>query len=104
MSTGVVIGAGDRGYDAYTTHLLDHPEDGRVVAVAEPDPTRRQRFAARYDLPASGCFETWEDLLAGPRLADWALVAAAFVFLQVAKLPPWLVVVGFAVATAVFLP
>ena len=38
------------------------------------------------------------------RPADWALVAAAFVFLQVAKAPPWLVVIGFAVATAVFLP
>jgi len=35
--------------------------------------------------------------------ADWALLIAAFVFLQVAKLPPWLVVVGFAVATGVFL-
>lgn len=38
------------------------------------------------------------------RPADWALVAAAFVFLQVARAPPWLVVIGFAVATAVFLP
>ncbi|MBX3285359.1 MAG: Gfo/Idh/MocA family oxidoreductase [Actinobacteria bacterium] len=75
MSTGVVIGAGDRGYDAYTTHLLDHPDDGRVVAVAEPDPTRRHRFAERYSLGTSACYETWEDLLAGPRLADWALVA-----------------------------
>jgi chromate transporter len=37
------------------------------------------------------------------RPADWALVAAAFVFLQVAKLPPWLVVIGFAVATGVLL-
>ncbi len=37
------------------------------------------------------------------RPADWALVAAAFVFLAVARLPPWLVVIGFAVATALFL-
>ncbi|TAL33417.1 MAG: chromate efflux transporter [Phenylobacterium sp.] len=37
------------------------------------------------------------------RPADWALLAAAFVFLHVAKLPPWLVVIGFAVATGVFL-
>jgi chromate transporter len=37
------------------------------------------------------------------RPADWALVAAAFVFLTVAKLPPWLVVIGFAVATGVLL-
>jgi chromate transporter len=33
------------------------------------------------------------------RPADWALVAAAYVFLAVARLPPWLVVVGFALTT-----
>ena len=36
--------------------------------------------------------------------ADWALVAAAFVFLQVAKLPPWLVVISFAIATGLLPP
>jgi len=47
----------------------------------------------------------WDPVLMASiqRPADWALLAAAFVFLQVAKLPPWLVVVGFAVATGVFL-
>lgn len=46
----------------------------------------------------------WDPVLmsAVRRPTDWALVAAAFVFLQVVKLPPWLVVVGFAVATGVF--
>ena len=33
----------------------------------------------------------------------WVLVAAAYVFLAVARLPPWLVVAGFAVATGLFL-
>ena len=33
------------------------------------------------------------------RPADWALVLAAWLFLAVARLPPWLVVIGFAVAT-----
>jgi len=33
------------------------------------------------------------------RPADWALVAAAWVFLAIARLPPWLVVIGFAAAT-----
>lgn len=37
------------------------------------------------------------------RPADWALVAAAFIFLQVAKLPPWLIVIGFAAATGLLL-
>ncbi|MFN4176234.1 chromate efflux transporter [Phenylobacterium sp.] len=47
----------------------------------------------------------WDPVLSSTveRPSDWALIAAAFVFLQVAKLPPWLVVVGFAVATGVFL-
>lgn len=47
----------------------------------------------------------WDPVLmsAVRRPADWALVAAAYVFLAVARLPPWLVVIGFAAATAVFL-
>lgn len=45
----------------------------------------------------------WDPVLTGTveRPTDWALVAAAFVFLAVAKLPPWLVVIGFAVTTGV---
>ncbi len=48
----------------------------------------------------------WDPVLmmAVHRPADWALVAAAYVFLAIARAPPWLVVIGFAVATAVFLP
>jgi chromate transporter len=37
------------------------------------------------------------------RPADWALVAAAYVFLAVAKLPPWLVVIGFSAAAGLLL-
>jgi chromate transporter len=48
----------------------------------------------------------WDPVLmtAVHRKADWALVAAAFIFLQIAKAPPWLVVLGFAGATGFFLP
>jgi chromate transporter len=38
------------------------------------------------------------------RPSDWLLVAGAFVFLAVARLPPWLVVVGFAAAVGLFHP
>ena len=37
------------------------------------------------------------------RPSDWALLAAAYVFLTVARLPPWLVVIGFATATGALL-
>jgi chromate transporter len=45
----------------------------------------------------------WQPVLTSTvrRPADWALVAAAWVFLSIARLPPWLVVIGFAVATGV---
>ena len=38
------------------------------------------------------------------RPADWLLIGAAYIFLAVAKLPPWLVVIGFATATGVLTP
>jgi chromate transporter len=43
----------------------------------------------------------WDPVLMSAvlRPRDWALVAAAFIFLVVARLPAWMVVVGFAVAT-----
>jgi len=36
------------------------------------------------------------------RPSDWALATGAFVFLSVAKLPPWMVVLGFAALVGVF--
>ena len=36
------------------------------------------------------------------RPSDWALAAAAYVFLTVARMPPWVVVVGFAAVIGVF--
>ena len=73
--TGVVVGAGDRGYDAYTRLFLDEPGEGSIVGVAEPDEGRRRRFADRYSVPSSGCYEGWEELFAAPRTADFALIA-----------------------------
>lgn len=76
-TTGVVVGAGDRGYDAYARLFLDDPAAGRIVAVAEPDRGRRERFAARYSLPAPACHDGWEDLFAAGRIGDFALVTTA---------------------------
>lgn len=70
--TFAVLGAGGRG-----THLsqwlLNHPDAGRVVAVAEPDPDRREHLAKLHRIPAENQFERWEDLLARPKLADVVL-------------------------------
>jgi predicted dehydrogenase len=68
----VAIGAGGRGFGAYAPYALSHPEELRFVAVAEPDPARRARFAATYGVPASACFASWDELVARGRLGDAA--------------------------------
>jgi predicted dehydrogenase len=54
-----VLGAGSRGR-AYGKWVLAHPDRARVVAVAEPDPTRRTRFAAAHDAVA---YADWRELM-----------------------------------------
>ncbi|MHB1294532.1 MAG: Gfo/Idh/MocA family protein [Anaerolineae bacterium] len=70
-----LLGAGSRGTHAYGAYALMHPHRARFVAVAEPDPVRRERFADEHGIPQERRFATWEDLLAQPRLAE-ALVNA----------------------------
>jgi predicted dehydrogenase len=74
-TTGVVVGAGDRGFDAYATLLLEEPSLGRIVAVADPDAGRRSRFAERYSLASADCYDGWGSLFEQPRLADFAIIA-----------------------------
>ncbi len=72
--TAILIGAGNRGYDAYGPYAVQHPDEIRFVAVAEPNDARRERFAAAHGIPAGRQFRTWEDLLALGKIADTALV------------------------------
>ena len=46
----------------------------RVVAVAEPRPQVRERFAAEFGIPPENTFATWEDMLTLPRLADAVVI------------------------------
>ena len=70
----VVAGAGSRGTYAYASYALRHPDEVRIVGVAEPDPIRRGRFAEAHDLDDAQCFVTWEDLMAAGRLGEAAII------------------------------
>jgi len=72
--TAILIGAGNRGYEAYGPYALAHPDEIRFVAVAEPRQARRARFAQAHGIPPERRFHTWQDLLAQGRIADTALV------------------------------
>ncbi|MHA2167118.1 MAG: Gfo/Idh/MocA family protein [Candidatus Hodarchaeales archaeon] len=72
--TAVLCGAGDRGKDVYGDYALQHPNDIEFLAVAEPNPVRRNEFAKRHDIPSEMCFNSWEELLAKPKIADVAFI------------------------------
>jgi len=68
-----VVGAGARG-SGYARLVAAQPH-ARIVAVAEPRPVRRERFATRHRLPADRVFSCWQEMLERPRLADLVIVA-----------------------------
>ncbi|MHA1967419.1 MAG: Gfo/Idh/MocA family protein [Candidatus Hodarchaeales archaeon] len=74
MVAAVVIGAGNRGKDVYAKYALDHPNELEITAVAEPNPERRKKLAESHKIPSEYQFETWEQLLNQPKLADVAFI------------------------------
>ncbi|GHJ47888.1 oxidoreductase [Catellatospora sp. TT07R-123] len=70
----VLIGAGDRG-TGYSRWALAHPDRARIVAVAEPDPARRERLAAAHGIAAADTYADWPELLAAGIAADAVIIA-----------------------------
>jgi predicted dehydrogenase len=71
----VMLGAGSRGTFTYGQYALEHPDQVRVVAVAEPDAAKRARFAQLHNLPPDRCFERWDELVVAEQMAP-ALICA----------------------------
>jgi predicted dehydrogenase len=72
--TAILIGAGNRGHDAYGSYALAHADEIRFVAVAEPHDVRRGRCAEAHAIPPERQFRTWQELLARGQIADAALI------------------------------
>lgn len=72
--TAVVAGFGGRGA-IYSSYAMDHPDELEIVAVADPNPLRRETAQKRHHIGADRLYTTWEDLAAQPKLADFAIVA-----------------------------
>jgi predicted dehydrogenase len=71
--TLAVVGAGVRGQQYAALAVASGR--ARVVAVAEPVPTRRAVVAERYRLDPDAVFDDWAALAARPRLADAVILA-----------------------------
>ena len=46
--TAVLIGAGQRGVEAYASYALNYPNELKFVAVAEPREDRREDFRKQF--------------------------------------------------------
>ncbi|MHA2156163.1 MAG: Gfo/Idh/MocA family protein [Candidatus Hodarchaeales archaeon] len=72
--TAVIIGAGNRGKDVYGQYAQIYPDEIKIIAVAEPNEIRRREFASQHNLQADRIYESWETLLAEPKIADVAII------------------------------
>lgn len=72
--TAVLIGAGLRGGYVYSAYALEHPNEFKVVAVAEPDDVRRTEFAQKHQISEHLQFTSYEDILKEEKMADCAMV------------------------------
>jgi len=73
--TIALVGAGDRGKDRYGEYAICFPEDVQFVAVAEPNPIKREEFAKKHAIKKENIFESWEELLSKDKLADGMIIA-----------------------------
>jgi predicted dehydrogenase len=69
-----VIGAGVRGTNLARKLSLSQ-YDASVVAVAEPEKTKREAFAAEFGLSASVLFKGWEELTENLSECDAVIIA-----------------------------
>jgi predicted dehydrogenase len=72
--TAIMNGAGSRGREAYGAYAKSHPGLIKFVAIADPNPDRRQLFQQEHNIPDEFAFESWE-LLMNPKVGKIAEVA-----------------------------
>ena len=74
--TAIVIGAGGRG-TAYCRYMQALPEKYKVIGVADPVAEKRRVIKEMHGIADEMCFETWEDILALPKMADLVVIATS---------------------------
>ena len=67
--TAIIVGAGHRGIGS-ASYALSHPDELKIVGVADPSEQRRRHAAERFSLSPEQCYASAEALAAKGRLAD----------------------------------
>ena len=72
--TAMLIGAGDRGANAYASYAFNNPGTIKFVAVVEFNEERRKHFQKVHNIPDDMAFDNWNDAFAKGKLADAVLI------------------------------
>ena len=67
--TAIILGAGHRAM-AYAEYSLSHPDELKIVGVAELDDYRRNMVKELFNIPDDHCFESADALASVPKFAD----------------------------------
>lgn len=70
----ILIGAGHRG-KIYTDEMSKIPDKFKVIGVAETIEGRRNYIKEKHQIADDMCFNSWEDILSKPKMADIAIIA-----------------------------
>ena len=72
--TAIIIGVGSRGC-TYANAMKKFPEKFQVVGLADPLKIHRNTVKQWHNIPEEQCYDSWEDILAQPKMADFAVIA-----------------------------
>ncbi len=70
----IMIGTGNRGTN-YAAIAKEHCPEFEMVAIADPNPMRRDYVQKLHNLPDSACYDDWKQILSQPKMADVAIIA-----------------------------
>lgn len=72
MLTAIIVGAGHRAL-TYASYAQAHPQELRIVGVADPLAARRQKVAELYDLAPEQCYASAKELASQGKQADFII-------------------------------
>ncbi|MFI5156043.1 MAG: Gfo/Idh/MocA family protein [Chitinophagales bacterium] len=70
----ILIGGGHRG-NIYANYALQHPDELRIVAIADTNPKTLAKFGHRHAIDSSGCFHHWKEVFNRDKFADAVIIA-----------------------------
>lgn len=67
--TAIIVGAGHRAI-IYADYSLKHPDELKIVGIAEPDEARVADAVSKYGIPKENCFKNADELAEHDKFAD----------------------------------